>query len=155
MLGLWLTLSILLTLAVALAVPGFLAFASLAFWTEAGLGSVFESEWYPYAGQYGLLPAIVGSTWASILALAIAAPIGLAAAVVSAELLPARWRAPVRIGMELMAAVPAVVYGLVGLWVLLPFLETAFDLPSGHSLLGADDPPHPGDPGRRRPPCRS
>ncbi|GAB4362378.1 MAG: hypothetical protein Kow0060_18580 [Methylohalobius crimeensis] len=137
MLRLWLGLSILLALGVALAVPGFLVFSSLAFWTGPGPAAILAGEWYPYEKLYGLLPALVGSLWAALLALAIAVPSGLAAAVVSAELLPHRGRALVRIGMELMAAVPSVVYGLVGLWVLLPLLQATFDLLTGHSLLAA------------------
>nr|BAL52449.1 phosphate transport system permease protein [uncultured Gammaproteobacteria bacterium]BAL54495.1 phosphate transport system permease protein [uncultured Gammaproteobacteria bacterium] len=121
----------------ALAVPGFVVYTSFAFWTGPGFKSLFASEWYPHAGRYGLLPAIVGSAWTLFLALAVAVPTGLAAAVVSAELLPSRWRLPVRIGLELAAAVPAVVYGLIGLWVLLPALAQLFDLPTGHSLLAA------------------
>lgn len=133
---LWFALALPATLAVALAVPGFLLLTSLPFWQEVGAAAL-STDWYPYGNRYGLLAALAGSAWAAALALGIALPAGLAAAIVIAELLPRPWQGGIRTILELSAAVPSVVYGLVGLWLLLPALENAFDLPSGHSLLAA------------------
>lgn len=98
---------------------------------------VFTAEWYPYEGSFGLAPAVVGSFWTVLLALLIAVPCGVLAAVLCAELLPPRLRIATRLSMELMAAIPSVVYGLIGLWILLPLLEGQFDLLTGRSLLAA------------------
>ncbi len=137
MLRIWLYASNLLTLLVVLVMTGFLVHTSLPFWRAFGIASLLDPDWYPYEDNFGLLAAWVGSAWAAFLALAVALPSGLAAALVSAELLPRRWRLGLRILMELLAAVPSVVYGLVGLWLLLPSLQRWFDLPTGHSLLAA------------------
>lgn len=131
------SLACILALAAVLAVPGFLVHASWPYWKQVGFDAVVSTEWYPYEQLYGLLPAVVGSAWAIFIALAIAVPSGLAAAVASSEILPAPWHSLSRLGMELLAGIPSIVYGLLGLWVLLPFLQSAFDMLSGHSLLAA------------------
>jgi len=115
----------------------FLVDASWPYWQQFGLSSVWEAEWYPYESLYGLLPAMVGTAWAMLIAMLIAVPCGLAAAIVSSEILPIAWQGWMRLGMELLAGIPSVVYGLIGLWVLLPWLQSTFDLLTGHNLLAA------------------
>jgi len=115
----------------------FLWDASSAYWYQFGISSVWAAEWYPYESLYGLLPAIIGTAWAMIIAMVIAVPCGLAAAIVSSEILPVAWQSWMRLGMELLAGIPSVVYGLIGLWVLLPWLQNTFDLLTGHNLLAA------------------
>jgi phosphate ABC transporter permease protein PstC len=119
------------------ALLGFLISHSWAFWQEAGISSIWASEWYPFEALYGMLPAIVGTTSALIIAMLIALPCGLAAAIVSSEMLNSRWRFIARLSMEILAGIPSVVYGLIGLWVLLPFLQQHLNLLTGHSLLAA------------------
>ena len=137
MLRFWLTFSSLTTALIILAVLGFLLQASWPLLQDQGLGFVSEAEWYPYEQLYGLLPVLVGSFWSVVLALLLAVPTGLAAAILCAELLPERGRAALRFSMELMAGIPSVVYGLLGLWLLLPLLERQLDLLTGRSLLAA------------------
>ncbi len=137
MLRFWLTFSSLTTTLIILAVLGFLLQASWPLFQSQGLSFVIEPEWYPYEQLYGLLPVLVGSFWSVVLALLLAVPTGLAAAILCAELLPERGRAVLRFSMELMAGIPSVVYGLLGLWLLLPLLESQFDLLTGRSLLAA------------------
>lgn len=137
MLRFWLTFSSLTTALIILAVLGFLLQASWPLLQDQGLGFVSEAEWYPYEQLYGLLPVLVGSFWSIVLALLLAVPTGLAAAILCAELLPERGRAVLRFSMELMAGIPSVVYGLLGLWLLLPLLESQLDLLTGRSLLAA------------------
>lgn len=115
----------------------FLGDASWPYWQHFGISSVWAAEWYPYESLYGLLPAIIGTTWAMMIAMMIAIPCGLAAAIVSSEILPVIWQSWMRLGMELLAGIPSVVYGLIGLWILLPWLQNTFDLLTGHSLLAA------------------
>ncbi|MDQ6995375.1 MAG: phosphate ABC transporter permease subunit PstC [Mariprofundaceae bacterium] len=116
---------------------GFLIQSSLPFWQAFGITSLWGKEWYPYESLYGFLPAIVGTIWALIIAMLIAVPCGVSAAIVSSEILSPAWRNMARIGMEVLAGIPSVVYGLIGLWVLLPFLQHSLDLLTGHNLLAS------------------
>jgi len=115
----------------------FLVGASWPFWRTFGWAPLGAVQWYPYESLYGLLPAVVGSAWAMFIAMGIAVPCGLAAAVVSSEILPRGWQDGLRLGMEVLAGIPSVVYGLIGLWVLLPLVQNTFGLLTGHSLLAA------------------
>jgi len=137
MLTLWIRASVITTLVVVLLMLGFLVSQSWPYWQEYGLAALFAREWYPYEALYGMAPAIIGSLWAALIALTIAMPTGVAAAIVSTELMPDRWRGLMRTGMELLAGIPSVVYGLLGLWLLLPFLQTTLGLLTGHNLLAA------------------
>ncbi len=79
--------------------------------------------WDPVQGEFGALPFIYGTLVSSALALLIAVPISLGAAVFLAELAPRWLRSPVSFMVELLAAVPSVVYGMWGLFVLVPVLR--------------------------------
>lgn len=137
MLNLWIRASVITTLVVVMLMLGFLIEQSWPYWREYGLGSVISREWSPYEHLYGMAPAIIGSLWAALIALAIAVPSGVAAAVLSTEIMPGAWRGVLRTGMELLAGIPSVVYGLLGLWLLLPFLQSTLGLLTGHNLLAA------------------
>lgn len=137
MLKLWLKSSALISALSILLLFGFLIHSSWPLLQDQGLAFISQSEWYPYEEIYGLAPVLVGSFWSIVLALLLAIPMGLSAAILSAELLPGRGRSLVRFGMELMAGIPSVVYGLLGLWILLPLLENQLDLLTGRSLLAA------------------
>ena len=89
-----------------------------------GLGFIFGSKWDPVANVFGLAPEIYGSMLTSAIALVIGVPVSIGVAVFLSELAPARLRAPVSFLVEMLAAVPSVVYGLWGLLVLAPFLQT-------------------------------
>ncbi len=107
------------------------------FFQSFGISALWQTEWYPYEDLYGFLPAILGTLWALCIAMLVAIPCGLAAAIVSSELLPNTWQSIARLSMEILAGIPSVVYGLIGLWVLLPFLQEHLNLLTGHSLLAA------------------
>ena len=83
------------------------------------------SNWDPVAGEFGALPFIWGTLYSSVLALLIAAPISLGIAVFISELCPARLRAPLIFLTELLAAIPSIVYGLWGIFVLVPAVRSA------------------------------
>ncbi len=82
------------------------------------------SVWDPVAEHFGAVPFVYGTLVSSLLALVIAVPLGIGAAVFLAELAPAWVRSPVAFLVELVAAVPSVVYGLWGIFVLAPLLRT-------------------------------
>ena len=78
------------------------------------------STWDPVAGEFGALPFIWGTLYSSVLALVIATPIALGIAIFISELCPARLRTPLVFLTELLAAIPSIVYGLWGIFVLVP-----------------------------------
>ncbi|MDQ6983034.1 MAG: phosphate ABC transporter permease subunit PstC [Mariprofundus sp.] len=137
MLKLWMRASALISLIVVMLMLWFLVQQSWPYWQHYGLGSFVSGDWYPYESLFGLAAAIIGSFWAALIALAIAIPTGLAAAVMSSEILSGPWRNLIRGSMELLAGIPSVVYGLLGLWLLLPFLQSSLHLLTGHNLLAA------------------
>ncbi|HSS34894.1 MAG TPA: phosphate ABC transporter permease subunit PstC [Patescibacteria group bacterium] len=100
---------------------------SIPTWREFGLAFVTGTEWDPVQSIYGALPFIVGTLLTSFLALIIAAPIGLLTAIFLAELAPRRVAVPVGFLVELLAAIPSVVIGLWGVYLLSPFLRTTVE----------------------------
>ena len=87
---------------------------------EFGFRFWLTSTWDPVAGEFGALPFIWGTLYSSILALVISTPIALGIAVFISELCPARLRGPLTFLTELLAAIPSIVYGLWGIFVLAP-----------------------------------
>jgi phosphate transport system permease protein len=94
---------------------------------EFGLGFVTGLNWDPVREIYGALPFIYGTVVSSLLALAIAVPISIGVAIYLSELAPAWLRGPVGFLVELLAAVPSVVYGLWGIFVLAPWLRDSVE----------------------------
>ena len=80
--------------------------------------------WDPVAGEFGALPFIWGTLYSSILAIALATPVALGIAIFIAELCPARLRQPLVFLTELLAAIPSIVYGLWGIFVLVPAVRS-------------------------------
>ncbi len=100
-----------------------------------GLGFVASSAWDPVREVFGALPFIYGTVVSSLLALALAVPISLGVAVFLAELAGPRLRAVMGFVVELLAAVPSVVYGLWGVLVLAPWLRRTVE-PALRDALG-------------------
>jgi phosphate transport system permease protein len=88
-----------------------------------GWSFVFTSNWDPVAESFGALPFIYGTLVSSALAMLIAVPLGIGAAIYLAELAPGWIRPPIGFLVEMLAAVPSVVYGLWGIFVLAPWLR--------------------------------
>src|SRR2546422_9815957 len=89
--------------------------------------------WDPVAGNFGALPFIWGTLYSSILALLLATPIALGIAVFISELSPAALRQPLVFLTELLAAIPSIVYGLWGIFVMVPAVR-AFETSLPDSL---------------------
>jgi phosphate ABC transporter permease protein PstC len=96
-----------------------------AFAREGVFGFAFNNDWNVNAERFGALPLLVGTLLTSALALLIGVPVALATALYTAELAHPRVRAPLTILVELLAAVPSVVYGLWGVFFLAPKLQGA------------------------------
>jgi phosphate transport system permease protein len=91
--------------------------------TKFGLKFWTTSIWDPVAGDFGALPFIWGTLYSSILALLLATPIALGIAIFISELSPRFLRQPLAYLTELLAAIPSIVYGLWGVFVLVPFVR--------------------------------
>jgi phosphate transport system permease protein len=89
-----------------------------------GLSFWRTDVWDPVSGEFGALPFIWGTLYSSILALLIATPIALGIAIFISELCPARLRQPLVFLTELLAAIPSIVYGLWGIFVLVPWVRS-------------------------------
>jgi len=116
--------------AFALCVPILLAFIAFevgsAAWPAVkafGFGFLTSNEWDPPHGVFGAAPAIYGTVVSSIIALVIATPLALGVAIFLSEFAPPWLRQPVAFLVDLLAAIPSVVYGLWGIFVLLPLLR--------------------------------
>jgi phosphate ABC transporter permease protein PstC len=95
------------------------------FTAYGALKFVFSDEWVPSQELYGALPLVVGTLITSVIALVIGVPVAVASALYITELAPRRAKQPLTVLVELLAAVPSVVYGLWGVFVLIPKLRPA------------------------------
>jgi len=89
-----------------------------------GLAFLFTRVWDPVAQEFGALPFIYGTLVTSAVALLVAAPLGLGAAIFLSELAPPRISSALTFIVELLAAVPSVIFGLLGVFILVPFLRS-------------------------------
>ena len=97
----------------------------------------FSTKWDPMDEKFGAASFIVGSVYAAILAVLFGAPLGLAGAVFMAKVAPKRVRDIMRPANDLYVAIPSVVYGYLGLTVLVPFLRDDLKLGMGFGLFAA------------------
>ena len=109
---------------------------------EIGLGKfLFGKVWDPTntttGAQYGILAFILTSIYGTAGAILIGVPVGLLTAVFLARVAPPRLAAVIRTAVQLLAGIPSVVYGLVGMIVLVPAIQKTFSLSSGACLLAA------------------
>lgn len=103
--------------------------------SEVPLSSILGSRWYPIEDYFGLLPLIGGSLIVTLGAAIIAVPISIATAIFIAEVSP-RWaREVLKPFIEIMAGIPSVVLGFIGILVLASALRRSFDLPTGLTAL--------------------
>ena len=101
-------------------------------------GFLSGEEWFPTAqpiAQMGVKPLIYGTLWVSFGAILLALPIGLAAAIYLSEIAKKRTRSLLKPLIELLAGIPSVVYGFFGLVVIVPLIQSTFDLPVGETGL--------------------
>ena len=92
-----------------------------------GFGFLTSTAWDPVSEKFGALPYIYGTVVSSALALLLAVPLGIGSAVYLAEIAPRRVGAVVSFVIELLAAIPSIVYGVWGFFVLAPWLRTAIE----------------------------
>jgi phosphate transport system permease protein len=96
---------------------------------------LFGTEWRPGRDQFGILPMIIGSVAVTIGSMLMAVPLGIACAILLAEVAPEHIRRIIRPAVELLVGIPSVVYGLVGMTLLVPAIREIHG--SGFSVLAA------------------
>jgi phosphate transport system permease protein len=92
-----------------------------------GLNFLTGTTWDPVADEYGALPVIFGTLASSMLALVIALPLGFSTAILLSELAPRWMETPLSFLVELLAAIPSIVYGLWGIFVMVPWLRESVE----------------------------
>jgi phosphate transport system permease protein len=99
--------------------------------TEVPLRTLLSARWYPIEDYYGLLPLITGSLLITLGAAAIALPLGVATAIFIAEIIPDSAREILKPIVEVLAGIPSVVIGFMGMIVIGPFFRRFLDIPTG------------------------
>lgn len=102
---------------------------------EIPLDTLFSTRWYPIEGYYGILPLIGGSILVTVGATAIAVPLGLLTAIFIAEISPRWLREILKPLVEVLAGLPSVMLGFLGIVMIAPWLRRLLDLPTGLSAL--------------------
>ena len=104
---------------------------------EVGLGNFFSTDWHPTGGSYGITLMIVGSAVVTLGALALGVPFGVACAIVLGEMAPLRIRQILKPAIEILAGIPSVVYGFIGIVVVMPVIRQNLGGPGASGLAAA------------------
>jgi phosphate ABC transporter permease protein PstC len=125
------------SLASLLLIAAFIFKEGLPFMLKVGLGDfLLASQWDPQVGQFGIFPMIVSSLYVTLGAMLIGAPLGIAGAIFMNEFLPRPVMSVIKPTIELLAGIPSVVFGFLGVMVLAPFIRAHLGGP-GLSVLAA------------------
>ncbi len=102
---------------------------------EVSLKTLFSSRWYPIEELFGILPLISGSLLVTLTSILIALPLGVGTAVYIGEIAPKKVKEILKPTVEIMAGIPSVVLGFIGIQALSPLLRTSLNLPTGLTAL--------------------
>ena len=130
----------LITVGCVLLITVYLIVSGLPAISKIGLGTfLFGSEWASTAAEakFGILPFILTSVYGTCGAILIGVPVGFLTAVFLSKMAPKKLRTVMESAVSLLAGIPSVVYGLVGMLVLVPGIRKLFHVPDGASLLAA------------------
>ena len=130
----------LITVGCVLLISVYLILSGLPAILEVGIADfLFGSVWEPSAAEpeYGILPFILTSIYGTAGAIIIGVPIGFLTAVYLAKMAPKKVKAVIQQAVSMLAGIPSVVYGLVGMMVLVPGIRKLFGIPDGSGLLAA------------------
>ena len=136
----WILLAGILTIVVLLGIIALLLKEGLpAFWYTPPWEFFFGTKWYPVSEPptFGIMPFFVATLWVTLVATAISVPVGIACAAYLAEVAPAKVRETLKPIVEILAGIPSVVMGFIGLMLLSPLVQSAFNLNTGLSGLTA------------------
>ena len=132
--------SALITIAITIGIVLVLAIEAIQFFSEVSIVDfITDTQWTPLFSDkhYGILPLLSGTLLTSFIAISVALPIGLSISIYLSEYAPKSFRKTVKPLLELLAAVPTVVYGFFALIVVTPFLQQIFPGLSGFNSLSA------------------
>ena len=132
--------SALVTIAITFGIIAVLAFEAFQFFTEVSIVDFFtDTQWTPLFTDkhYGILPLLSGTFLTSFIAISVALPVGLSISIYLSEYAPKSFRKTVKPLLELLAAVPSVVYGFFALIVVTPFLQQFIPGLAGFNSLSA------------------
>ncbi|MBI3252374.1 MAG: phosphate ABC transporter permease subunit PstC [Candidatus Omnitrophica bacterium] len=103
------------------------------FQTQKLSGFLFGKNWYPISepGEFGILPLISGTILVTLGAAVLSVPLGIAAAIYIAEVAPPQSKEILKSGVELLAAIPSVVLGFIGIVTVVPWIKNTFHAPTG------------------------
>ncbi|MCX5781391.1 MAG: phosphate ABC transporter permease subunit PstC, partial [Elusimicrobia bacterium] len=110
------------------------------FFKEVGLFKfILGRNWYPTYDppEYGVLPIILGSVWVTVGAMVVSVPLGIGSALYIHELAGPRQKAILKPMVEILAAIPSIVFGFFGMLIVAPFVQKLFNLPTGLCALTA------------------
>ena len=130
----------LVTVGCVLLITVYLILSGLPAITKIGLGKfLFGTEWASTAAdpKYGILPFILTSVYGTCGAILLGVPVGFLTAVFLSKMAPKKLRSVMESAVSLLAGIPSVVYGLVGMLVLVPGIRKLLHVPDGASLLSA------------------
>ena len=127
-----------IAVAFVLVISIYLVISGLPAIVEIGpINFLFGTRWYASTGDFGILAIILTSFAGTAGAIIVGVPIGLMTAIFLSKVAPPKVAVVIHTAVELLAGIPSVVYGLVGMILLVPAIRLAFDLPSGATLLAA------------------
>lgn len=98
---------------------------------------LFNLNWNPATGEFGIWSMLFGTLVVTFIALLIAVPLGVATAIFTSEILPSTYRIVVKSLLELLAGIPSIIFGLIGIAFFSIWIQNIFDLQSGRTILTA------------------
>ncbi len=113
----------------------FLLREGLPIFLEVPSGDLLRTRWYPTFGLFGAMPLLLGSVLITLAAMAVALPLGVATAVFVREVAPAWARSILKPMIEVLAGIPSVVLGFLGMTVVAPLVRTSLAVPTGLTAL--------------------
>ena len=130
-------LSALATCSITVVILGFMVFMGLPLMREGGFFPLLLKPWSPFQGSFGIYPMIVGTGAISLLSLMFAFPLSLGCSFLIATIAPKPVSRSFRRVIELMTGIPTVIYGFVGIFLLVPIIRELFQQGSGLCILTA------------------
>jgi len=128
--------SILISSSVILLIVTFLFLNSWDAITRIGW-QLFTLQWHPPKGEYGILSMLYGSAIVTTISLTISVPLGLLSAIFTSEILPTKYRIYVKSLLEILAGIPSIIYGLIGVTFFSVWVGDLFNIQSGRTILTA------------------
>jgi phosphate transport system permease protein len=98
---------------------------------------LFKTDWYPLSSRYGMLPLLTGSLMVTLIALTLAMPLAIGTAIFMSEVAPPAIRNTFKILLEILASIPSVVFGFLGIIILGPWVQRTFGVPTGLNAFSA------------------